>query len=237
MIHPPFPPLEQLANNFFLLPALPGILTIHIRVWQDNSRQLSAWIEKAKARCAGIPDGSWFWPISPFAPYPIEDDSSSISEDDGWRPSRRESDKSFIECPRASSKHIAPHICTSFIPSTPARFAHAFGIETQCDSPKRTRKSSPIDSHRDGDEANKKQLVLWQPSVAQLLEQHETLMRGEVLSYSSSRKTDSSQNVPRESLSPITPLTTDPRLPSTPRLRNRAAPTLRVTRSQGLKKL
>jgi hypothetical protein len=53
MIHPPFPPLEQLANNFFLLPALPSLLTIHIKVWQDNSRQLSAWIEKAKARSTG----------------------------------------------------------------------------------------------------------------------------------------------------------------------------------------
>jgi hypothetical protein len=165
MIHPPFPPLEQLANNFFLLLALPSLLTIHIKVWQDNLHQLSAWIEKAKARCAGI-EGSWFWLISPFAPYPFEDDSSSISEDDGWRPSHRKSDKSFIECPRASSKLIAPHICTSFNSSTPAHFAHTFGIETQCNSPKRMRKSSPIDSHRDGDEANKKQVVLWQPSVA-----------------------------------------------------------------------
>jgi hypothetical protein len=235
MIHPPFPPLDQLTYNFFLLPEDPAEICRHVKIWQENSRQLSAWIEKAKGKCAKVQNCSWSWPTTPFAPYPVGDDSSSVSEDDGWMPNHRESDKTFVESPSPSSESLTPHTCFSSDLSAPDCAAHAFNVEAQSDSSKRVRNPSPADSHRDGNESNKKQLVLWQPSVAQLLERYEALMRGEVSSHSSLHA-DPEPYSPCNSSLTVVPITTDPRLPVVSTRRSRALPTSRVTRSQTQKK-
>ena len=70
--------------------------------------------------------------------------------------------------------------------------------------------------HCDGDKANKKQLVLWKPSLAQLLEMQQSLIHGEVESENGPRTTNN--------LQPLTPLATlyansstdDPRISAPP---------------------
>ncbi|KAF8527113.1 hypothetical protein JB92DRAFT_3107932 [Gautieria morchelliformis] len=168
MIHPPFPPLDQLTYNFFLQPKDPAKIHRHVKIWQENTCQLSAWIEKAKERSAKIPECSWSWPASPFTPFPIKDSSSSTSINDKWRSNHCELDTIFMESPSMST-----------------RAAHAFSVNSQPNSPKRTRAPSLAHSQCDGDDSNKRQLVLWQLSAAQLLKRYEALSHGEVASGSS----------------------------------------------------
>jgi hypothetical protein len=103
MTHPPLPPLNQLTYNFFLLPEDPAEICRHIKIWQENSHQLSAWIKKAKERRVKVPECSWNWLATPFVPFSVEDDSSSISTDDGWRSNYCELDKMFVETPTCES--------------------------------------------------------------------------------------------------------------------------------------
>ncbi|KAF8489737.1 hypothetical protein JB92DRAFT_3129285 [Gautieria morchelliformis] len=236
MIHPPFPPLDQLTYNFFLLPEDPAEIRRHVKIWQENSRQLSAWIEKAKERSAKVPGCSWSWPTSPFTPFPIEDHSSSTSIDDGWRSNHCELDTIFVESPSTSGESSTPRICANFNCSAPAHAARAFSVDSQSNSSKRTRAPSPAHSQRDRDDSNKRQLILWQPSVAQLLERYEALSHGEVVSGSSSRITLPPPYSPCDSSLPLSPSTTDPRLPAASKSRDDAVPTRRITRSQNLKK-
>ncbi|KAF8463789.1 hypothetical protein JB92DRAFT_3136359 [Gautieria morchelliformis] len=167
-------PLPQYIPNLLLfeIGMDPAEIRRHVKIWQENSYQLSAWIKKAKERSAKVPECSWSWPASPFTPFPIEDHSSSTSIDNGWRSNHCELDTIFMESPSAS-----------------AHVARAFSVDSQSNSSKRTRAPSPAHSQRDGDDSNKRQLILWQPSVAQLLERYEALSCGEVASSSSSRVT------------------------------------------------
>jgi hypothetical protein len=97
MKHPPFPPLNQLTHlQLLFLPEDPAEIRRHIKIWQEKSRQLSAWIEKAKQRSAKVPQCSWNWPATPFIPFSVKDDSSSISTDDRQRSNHCELDKMFV---------------------------------------------------------------------------------------------------------------------------------------------
>ena len=58
MIPPPFPPLHQLTYNFLLLPERPDAIQRRVQIWQDNSRQLTAWICQAQVNSARLPN-SW----------------------------------------------------------------------------------------------------------------------------------------------------------------------------------
>jgi hypothetical protein len=173
---------------------------------------------------------------TPFVPFSVKDSSSSISADDGWRSNHCELDKMFVESPTASHESPTSHTCTFSNCSASACTAHAFSIDSQPDSLKRMRAQSPASSHLNGDNSNKKQLILWQPSVAQLLERYEALSCSEVASGSSSRVLHPSQYSPREPSLSLSTTTPDPRLSMSSKLCNHAVPTRRITRSQAPKK-
>ncbi|KAF8529971.1 hypothetical protein JB92DRAFT_2859090, partial [Gautieria morchelliformis] len=169
MIHPPFPPIPQLAHNFLLLLETPSTIRARLAMWQDNSHQLAAWIGMAKIHCALIPNCSWEWPPSPVD-LPVSNNDQSTEQDDGdWEPNSTPEDVALVE---------------SAEPST--RVANAFHSSTEQDALKRSRDTSPFDHCRDGSDSNKKQVVLWQPTDTQLIEQREALARGEVESYHAS---------------------------------------------------
>jgi hypothetical protein len=134
-----------------------------------------------------------------------------------------------VDTPEFQFQFISNH-------STSACTARAFSVDSQPNSLKRMRSHSPANSLPDEDDSNKRQLVLWQPSVAQLLERYEALSRGEVASGCSSRIVQSSQYSPREPSLTLSTTTTDPRLPATSKGCNHAVPTRRITRSQASKK-
>ncbi|KAF8460464.1 hypothetical protein JB92DRAFT_2839226 [Gautieria morchelliformis] len=159
--HPPFPPIYQLTYNFLLLPESPDVIRGRLTTWQDNSRQLAAWIRKAKLKTAVLPKTSWKWPTPP-TPACFDDSDGESSTDDLW--------------PSNSSEH---NTVLGESPEPAPRVARSFNAEVQASSPKRYRDFSPVDEARDGSEPNKKQLVLWQPSIVQLLERQLMLLRGE----------------------------------------------------------
>ena len=66
MIYPPFPPLYQLTYNFFMLPEKKEIVCKCIAIWQENSRQLAAWICKAKVNTLLYHSKLWSWPEPPM---------------------------------------------------------------------------------------------------------------------------------------------------------------------------
>ena len=103
-------------------------------------------------------------------------DNSSISDDS--------------ECP--SKRDLLPYVIYHGLnyPYDSGRVAHTLCTKTKQDNPKRVRDSSPITPNRDGDEANKRQLVLWRPTIAKVLEMEANLRRGEVSSHSTGLSTN-----------------------------------------------
>lgn len=198
MIHPPFPPLHQLTYNFLLLPASPAKIREWISLWQSNSRQLSAWIAQAKLQSAKSSSCSWSWPPTPPSPGsiilgsslptcvgvtadrddPSSDNNSSSSSDPGdLFDENPEPPSKCSDCFSTSSVHSNCH--------TPlGRVAHAFQAKIGKDILKRVRDTSPLDPQRDGDDPSKKQLVLWRPSLAKIMEMQAALKSGEVSSHS-----------------------------------------------------
>jgi hypothetical protein len=153
-------------------------------MWQDNSRQLAIWICEAKLHCSLTPNYSWTWPPSAVDPPLSNSEPSTEKGDTEWEPNSSAEDTTLVEAAEPSSQQIPAHTPTP-ISSTalPARVARAFRASAEQDSTKRSRDISPFDSSCDGSDANKKQLVLWQPTAAQLLEQREALAHGEVESH------------------------------------------------------
>ncbi|KAF8467068.1 hypothetical protein JB92DRAFT_3102809 [Gautieria morchelliformis] len=150
MIHPPFPRLSELTYNFLLVPGPPSEIHARISKWQASSRQLSAWIEKAKINSAQTTDCSWESPTSPLFPVPDSPEPSKV----------------FVES-------AEPSFCT----------ARAFHAEVKRDTLKHTRDFSPEDPSCNGSDSNKKQRILWQPSLARLVELRRSLISGEVDSF------------------------------------------------------
>ena len=165
MLHPPFPPAHQLTSNPFLRPGHPAIVETWVSSWQATSRMLTAWIAKAQANSARISNCSWCWPASPHSLTSIVD---SVSE--------------------AGSTNIDSTTTEldSILETEPASpIARTFHARVDSSPLKRVRDSSPLDPKRDGDDAHKKQLVLWRPSISQLLEAQQVITTGEVPSGSS----------------------------------------------------
>ena len=140
------------------------IICDRIEEWQDTSHQLSAWICKAKENSSLYPDNSWVWPNSPAFPPSYSNDLSSTRN--STKGSDSEDEYLFSEPP-----------------TPPGHIARSFRTEVENSIRKRTRDFSPVDGRRDGDDANKKQLVLWKPSLAQLIDLHYPLEFGTVKSF------------------------------------------------------
>lgn len=164
MIRPALPSLHPLTFNPLLCPGPSATIFARVAIWQERSRMLSAWIGKARLNSRLVPDCSWRWPTSPMSNHNSDDDASSV----GLSSTSTECDSLFCEEP-------VPPSCT-----VRANRAQA-GLETL----KRSHDSSPLDPQRNGDDASKKQLVLWRPTISQLLEEQHALITGEVASGSS----------------------------------------------------
>lgn len=162
MLPPPFPPAYQLTSNPFLRPGHPAVIETWVSSWQMSSCMLTAWIAKAQANSARIPNCSWSWPPSTL---------TSLSPID----SHSDSDATDISSTVPEIESVSNHN-----PSPASPIARSFHAQVGPTSLKRTHNSSPIDPKRDGDDAHKKQLVLWHPSITQLLEAQQTLTTGEV---------------------------------------------------------
>ena len=187
MLPPPFPPAHQLASNPFLRPGHPAIVDTWVTSWQSNSRMLAAWIAKAQENSIHVTDCTWVWPATPFSSF---SDSRSIvdTESEDLTSTAAELDSPPVENPT--------------LPSSITRSLH---VQASMDAVKRPRDHSPLDSKRDGDDASKKQLVLWRPSIQQLLEARQILSTGEV---ASGQSISSTPRVPPSS--PV--FASDPRL-------------------------
>ena len=160
MLPPPFPPAYQLTSNPFLRPGHPAVIETWVSSWQMSLRMLTAWIAKAQANSASISNCSWSWPPSLHSlTLPIDSDSGSDSTDIA-----------------STTMEFGSEVnSTPLTQAVLAQRAHAEVIPA-----KRARDLSPFDSTRDGDDAHKKQLVLWRPTVGQLMEAEHVLHTGEV---------------------------------------------------------
>lgn len=164
MIRPALPFLHPLTFNPLLCPGPPATVLSRVAIWQERSRMLSAWICKARLNSQSVSGCSWRWPVAPIPSRDLDDDSSSM-----------EISSTTTECDSLFHEE----------PVTPSRAIRACNTQASLLTPKRPRDSSPLDTQRDGDEANKRQLVLWRPTISQLLEQQHALLTGEVSSGSS----------------------------------------------------
>ena len=164
MLRPALPFLHPLTFNPLLSPGPPAAVFSRVAMWQGRSRMLSAWIGKARLNSNLVPNCSWRWPVSPSPDHGFDDDSGSIS----LSSTTTECDSLFHEDPVPQSRAI-----------------RAYGSRASILPSKRSRDASPADPQRDGDDPSKKQMVLWRPSIRQLLEQQRALATGEVPSGSS----------------------------------------------------
>ncbi|KAF8494558.1 hypothetical protein JB92DRAFT_3126805 [Gautieria morchelliformis] len=132
MIHPPFPPFQQLSHNFLLLPEMPEVICKRLAMWQNNSHQLAAWICKAELQSASTPNCSWTWPTSPSSNHSAchRDTTTSdrVTEESSeeWEPYSLEEDMVLTESAEPSSKLSSPHTSLSDVSSPAARVAQAF---------------------------------------------------------------------------------------------------------------
>ena len=197
MLHPPFPPAHQLTSNPFLRPGNPAVVETWVTSWQTTSRMLTAWIAKAQENSTRTFNCSWVWPSSPLSLTPTINSSSESESTDISSMTTEFNSTSEMESALPEQAVLAAHTHASLIPL------------------KRTRGSSPIDSTHDGDDPSKKQLVLWRPTISQLLEAHHTLTTGEVPTGSSISSTPSAPpSTPSSTLDPGIRVL-DPRLQTT----------------------
>ncbi|KAF8490116.1 hypothetical protein JB92DRAFT_3129115 [Gautieria morchelliformis] len=169
IIHPPFPPFQQLSHNFLLLPETPEV--IGKPPICDHSQLLVDLAHFSFER-------SLYLQCDTTASDRVTEASS-----EEWEPNSLEEDTVLTESAEPSSKPSSTHTSFSNVSSPAARVARAFNSIADREDLKRSRDSSPEDSVRDGLEANKKQVVLWQPTAAQRIEERRALECGEVESY------------------------------------------------------
>jgi hypothetical protein len=112
MIYPPCPPVPQLAHNFLLLPESPSMIRARLALWQENSRQLAAWISKAKLHCALILNCSWTWPPTPIDSPPSRSEPSMEKDEEEWELNSAAEDSVLVEAAEPSSKPTTVHICS-----------------------------------------------------------------------------------------------------------------------------
>ena len=164
MISPPFPSVYQLTYNFFEFPAPMNTILEWVEAWQERSRRLSAWICKAKVNSAQCSNCTWKWPTSPLSAYSFPDNLDYEDSKGSIRSHSSESTGPLVE-DRSFSKHIAT----------------AFKVKTK--SLKRSHSPSPFDATCNGNSSNKKQLILYKPTLEQLLERDKSLITGKVESF------------------------------------------------------
>ena len=187
MVHPPFPPAHQLTSNPFLRPGHPAVVESWVLNWQNTSRMLAAWIAKAQENSIRTSNPSWCWPTSPHSLASTADALSDSGSSDIASTANELSTIFEAKSAPPAQAVLASHAHASLIPL------------------KRAHNSPPIDATRDGDNPSKKQLVMWRPSISQLLEAQQTLATGEV---PSGRSISSTPRTP-----PCSPsMTLDPRL-------------------------
>ena len=168
MIYPPFPPLYQLTYNFFMLLEKKDVICSCITAWQENSWQLATWICKAKYNTIRYCSKSWKWPEPLAYSLIYPEDSRYSTEDSTWSPNLSTADLSLPESIEA-----------------PIRTTRTFWAKVESDIKKRACDLSPADEHRDGEKSDKRQVVLWNPTLVQLLEMREALVFGKTNSYQS----------------------------------------------------
>ena len=164
MIPPPFPSIYQLTYNFFEFPAPMKTILEWVEAWQERSRRLSAWICQAKIKTARTPNCTWKWPTPPLSAYSFPSDLDYEDSEGSIGSHASDSRGPFSESPSFSR-----------------RIATAFKVESN--PLKRSRSPSPFDATRDGKLSNKKQLVLYKPTLAQILERETSLKTGVVESF------------------------------------------------------
>jgi hypothetical protein len=198
MIPPPFPPEDYLAYNFLKIPGDQKEIEAWIDKWQQTGHQLSAWIAKAKNNSIMYEDTTWKWPEDPRedAYNLIYKDRSAYSDleerhalADMYGPPHG---GNYGEGTRMQAKLLSL-IRANTKPPAEAQ-AHTLGARVECGNKRRSRDYSPADSSRDGLASNKtsrslcypedydvekpqnSQVIKWQPSIAQMLQ--EQLNRG-----------------------------------------------------------
>ena len=211
MTAPPFPLIHQLTYNFLLLPERPEKIREWICLWQSNSLQLAAWIAQAKVQSKKLPSCSWRWPATPLITYPtstlpispLASPVTNTNTEEGDVPVSNSSvitdtEALFGECPEPPSECgtliLSSHQLLKHIP-TSGRVAHALHANSEKGTLKRARDSSPVDPLHDGEKDSKRQLVLWRPTIAKVLEMEANLRRGEVSCHSNSSNPISSIRV------------------------------------------
>ncbi|KAF8532146.1 hypothetical protein JB92DRAFT_1589064 [Gautieria morchelliformis] len=152
-IHPPFPRLSELTYNFLLFPGPPSKIHARISKWQALSRQLSAWIKKAKINSAQTTDCSWEWPTSPLFPGSLTENyvvHSTLTP----VPDSPELSKVFVESAEPSCESDSAYSLSNGFITSSVRTACAFRAEVEWDILKRTRDFSLEDPSRDGSDSN-----------------------------------------------------------------------------------
>ena len=96
------------------------------------------------------------------------EDNGYSTEDSTWSPNSSATDLSIPESMEALT-------CAM----------HAFWAEVEGDIKKQAHDLSPADEEGDGKKPNEKQMVLWNPTLVQLLEMREALVFGKTNSYQS----------------------------------------------------
>ena len=147
MLSPIFHHHAPLSSIKLFTPANPITICSWISIWQQYSRMLSAWIERAKVHSAHVANCSWKWPVPPtdFIPYNPTTNLSDIKE---LASTTTESTSLF-------DTDTSPVVPAVRVPAIRVCHTHA-----SPEPVKRTHDSSPLDSQRDGDDASKKQLIL-----------------------------------------------------------------------------
>jgi hypothetical protein len=165
MIPLPLPPTHQLSFNVLLLPENPAIIHAWVTTWQERSRMLSAWICKVKVNSYRYPN-TWTWPVSPLAPVPFDEDQSDSSKSMELGSTTTEDNHSLAATSFSEDTNPSSQVARTFS-------AHAESIPI-----KHARDSSPLDPQCDGDDPSKKQVVLWNLSISQLLDLYHLVVRG-----------------------------------------------------------
>ena len=164
MISPPFPSIYQLTYNFFEFPAPMNMILKWVKAWQECSHQLSTWICKVKVNSAQRSNCTWKWPTSPLSAYSFPDNLDYEDSEGSIRSHTSDSTGPLVKDPSFSK-----------------RIATAFKVKTE--SLKRSRSPSPFDATCNGNSSNKKQLILYKPTLEQLLERDKSLITGKVESF------------------------------------------------------
>ena len=172
MLPPVFHHHAPLSSIKLFKPASPTVIRAWVSIWQQYSRMLSAWIERARINSTHVPNCSWTWSITPadFIPY-IPTANLFDSEDLA---------STTTESTSLSEEEVPPSLPPVEVPVIRVPAVQVHHANASIESVKRAHDSSPLDAQRDGGQANKKQLVLWHPSLAKLLEAQRALITGEV---------------------------------------------------------